>query len=1168
MNVYERLTAVSDTVGFKDIAAKFDDKSEASKILVSGVQGAGASHLVSLLGGKTGSDIILIVPDQTRARGMTTNIRSLCSLVAPQTSVISLPYLDVEAYSKTEPHFHVAVDRAVAFHLLSMKSVRKILITTPENLIYPSPPAEQFAARTMNITRQDEIFMEDVVRFLEFSGYRRRGITEGVGEYSVRGGIIDAFSPLYQAPARMEFSGDEIDSLRVFDPSNQLSIEEIGEYSLTPVNEFDLEKITGNKRDGSLVEKGSYFFSYDKIYDKPSGILSYFSNPVIIFSDFRGAIAAAEELRTHYKTRFKSAESEYIEPSPPENLLTSEKELEKILEVSRIIYLSDHGGAAVDASITLDITSLDWTAGLGGTHEALKNITEEANKAVQFVIFAGDEHKAGALLQNENLSSTKPALIRTPPVEGTARWHIPGFPPPAVEKTTQDGMDRRSDLFIDIGEKPALIPLPFDGSYEFEGLNAGVIGSTDLFAPEETRRKAKKKRYFSFSLQDLKEGDYVIHYEHGIGRYNGLKKIERDGIPAEFMELEYAGKQILYVPLERMDLIDRYISLEGVKPQLDSLGSKKWISRRQRVKKTLFDMARTLLNLYASRQLINGWKFAVDSEDQKRFESLFPYQETEDQLHAIDDVKQDMESTKPMDRLVVGDVGFGKTEVALRAAFKAASEGKQTAIIAPTTVLAYQHHRNFKSRLEGFPFKVAMMSRLVEKNDQKKILKDVAEGNVDIVVGTHRLLSSDVKFHNLGLLVIDEEQRFGVNHKEKIKMLKHQVDVITLTATPIPRTLNLALMGIRDLSIIETPPENRLSVKTEIVPFDEDIIAEAIHREVSRGGQVYFVHNRVDNIEMIRDSLLRINPGVRIFIAHGQMDETELERVMLGFISGEADILLSTTIIENGIDIPNVNTLIVNNAHRFGLAQLYQLRGRVGRSERQAYCYLVVPEYSSLSPEARTRLQTLIEFSRLGSGFRIAAIDMEMRGSGNILGDEQSGHISEVGFDMYCRMLEEAVAELKGEAPPAAEEMKPSIELQADIALPERYIPQTDQRLALYRRISSADKAEELAQIKVEVTDRYGKPPKSFERLLDYGWLRVTAGKYSISKIAKDGDKIRFKLEKNTPLGPKEIYSLCSRRAGSLFMPDGQLIIPAAGGDSLNSAKTAMEELIALHTLQ
>lgn len=1166
MNVYERLTAVAETEGFKDLAERLADKSSAPKILLSGVQGAGVAHFVALLPEKIERDVIVVVPDQTRARSIATNIRSLCSLISHQTSVINLPYLDVEAYSKTEPHFQVVVERAVAFHLLSGQKGVKILITTHENLIYPSPPAPQFAGKVMNISRENEAFMEDIVRYLEFAGYRRRGVTEGIGEYSVRGGIIDAFSPLYQAPVRMEFSGDEIDSLRVFDPSNQLSIEEIDEYRLAPVTEFDLEKMIHDKKESGLFEKASYFFSYDKVYKDTSHISAYLSNPAVVFTDYRGAMASIQELRKHFKTRFKSAEEESSEASPPERLLIGDEILDKILGDMRIVYLSDSGGARTDKEITLEITGLDWTASLGLGGDSIKNIAGEAMRFDQLVIFAADGNKAAALMENEHLAPVKPAMITVPPIEGSARWRISGFLPHIGTAQEADVPSKRTgaDIFIDIGEKPALIPLPFDGSYKFEGLNIGVIGSTDLFAPEAARRKTKKRKYFSFSLQDMKEGDYVIHYEHGVGLYHGLKKIERDGIPAEFMELEYAEKHLLYVPLERMDLIDRYISLEGVKPHLDSLTSKKWINRRQRVKKSLFDMARTLLNLYASRQLIKGWKFASDTALQHKFESLFPYQETEDQLHTIEDVKQDMESSKPMDRLVVGDVGFGKTEVALRAAFKAASEGKQTAIIAPTTILAYQHHRNFKSRLEGFPFKVAMMSRLVEKGEQKKNLEEIGNGSVNIVVGTHRLLSNDVKFHNLGLLVIDEEQRFGVNHKEKIKMMRHHVDVITLTATPIPRTLNLAMMGIRDLSVIETPPENRLSVKTEIVPFDEEILAEAIHREISRGGQVYFVHNRVDNIEMIRDSILAMSPGARVVIAHGQMAEAELERVMLGFISGEADILLSTTIIENGIDIPNVNTLIVNNAHRFGLAQLYQLRGRVGRSERQAYCYLVVPEYSSLSVEARARLQTLIEFSRLGSGFRIAAIDMEMRGSGNILGDEQSGHITEVGFDLYCRMLEEAVADLKGEAAPKTDEMKPSIELQANIALPENYIPQTDQRLALYRRISSADTEEGLERIKAEVMDRYGKPPKSFFRLLDYGWLRVNAEKYAISKIGRDGDRIRFKIEKTTTLGPKEIYSFCSRRPGSVFLPDGQLVITAQGDDPLKAAKTAMEELIAL----
>lgn len=1159
MNVYNRLTAPAETQEFIGLIEKLSSGRSSPKIHVKNVQGSGVSHFAALLGLKTKRDILVILQDKSHIRGFITNTRSLNTLISPEVPVIGLPYLDIEPYSKTEPHFQITVERSLAFHLAASSAGRKIIATTPENLIYPVPPVSFSAGRQLDLFRGNEMIMENAVRFLESSGYRRRSLTEAVGEYSVRGGIIDAFSPLFQAPVRIEFEGDEINSLRVFDPSNQISIEELDFYRLAPVSEFDTEKI----QKALPTDNPTLYFDYPRIYPQQSTILEYLNEPLLIFTDRRGTESAIEEMRKVFATRYRTVE-EGTKISPPEKILLPPDKLEKMLGGTASVYLSDSGGKPVDAETSLNITGLDWSARSGMVEEGIRNAAAEAKKSQELVIFTGDAVKAAALIENSDLAPFRPAMISERQPAAGMRWRVGAFITKDQEKEGKQpaSVKTSSDLLIELHEKPALVPLPFEGSYNFSDLNICIIGSSDIFTPEAAKRRAKKRKYFSFSLQDLKEGDYVIHYEHGIGLYRGLKKIEREGVPAEYMELEYAEKHILYVPLERMDLIDRYISLEGVKPHLDSLGSKKWITRRQRVKKSLFDMAGSLLNLYASRQLIQGWKFSEDGSLQHTFEQLFPYQETDDQLQAIEDVKKDMESVKPMDRLIVGDVGFGKTEVAIRAAFKAAADGKQTAIIAPTTVLAFQHHRNFKARLEQFPFKTAMLSRLVDRKEQKKIIETVEKGEIDIIIGTHRLLSKDIKFHNLGLLVIDEEQRFGVGHKERIKMLKHQLDVITLTATPIPRTLNLALMGIRDLSLIETPPENRLSVKTEIVPFDMDILSEAVSREISRGGQVYFVHNRIDNIEMIAGKIREMQPKARILIAHGRMDEGQLEKVMLSFISGEADILISTTIIENGIDIPNVNTLIVNNAHMFGLAQLYQLRGRVGRSERQAYCYLVVPEYSSLSADARTRLQTLIEFSRLGSGFRIAAMDMELRGSGNILGDEQSGHISEVGFDLYCRMLEEAVAELRGDPSAKKEELKPSIELQANIAIPESYIPQTDQRLALYRRVSSAETEEELEQIKSETADRYGKPPLSFHKLMDYGWLRVQCWKYSISKISRDGDKMRMKLGKSTSLGPKEIYNFCSRTPGSVFLPDGQLIVSMQKEEPLTAAKKTLQILV------
>jgi transcription-repair coupling factor (superfamily II helicase) len=669
-----------------------------------------------------------------------------------------------------------------------------------------------------------------------------------------------------------------------------------------------------------------------------------------------------------------------------------------------------------------------------------------------------------------------------------------------------------------------------------------IYAETDVF--EEERRAADKRqslaKTFLSDLRDLKMGDLVVHVDHGIGEFVGLKQLGVRGTGEalqEFLELRYAGEDKLFVPVERLDLVQKYTG--GARPALDRLGGTSWEKAKTRVKKAMRDMAEELLKLYAQRKAVPGYAFAADTHWQEEFEDAFPYELTPDQATAIIDIKKDMESPTPMDRLLCGDVGYGKTEVAMRAAFKAVMDGKQVAFLAPTTVLAFQHQKTLHDRFAGFPVSIEMISRFRSRQEIKATLDGLAAGRVDIIVGTHRLLSKDVAFRDLGVLVVDEEQRFGVAHKERIKQMRRKVDVLTMTATPIPRTLNMSLVGIRDMSIIETPPKDRLSIQTNVVKFDAPVIERAIRNEVARGGQVYFVHNRVESIFSIASLLQRLVPEARIVVGHGQMGEEELERAMLGFVERKFDVLLATTIVENGLDIPNANTIIINRADRYGLSQLYQLRGRVGRSDRPAYAYLLIPPQESLSPVARKRLAAIKEFSDLGSGFRVAALDLEIRGAGNLLGGEQSGHIDAVGFEMYMKLLEEAVRELKGEE--IEDDTRATVNLRVDLKIDESYIPEMTQRLMAYRKVAAARNEKELEASVAEIRDRYGAPPDSVLNLAEYGRIRVLADRLGVEAIDREGRLVVIRFRPQATVDPVRLIKVVHERPDVTLVPPGSL---------------------------
>jgi transcription-repair coupling factor (superfamily II helicase) len=705
--------------------------------------------------------------------------------------------------------------------------------------------------------------------------------------------------------------------------------------------------------------------------------------------------------------------------------------------------------------------------------------------------------------------------------------------------------------------------------FEIPVLGLTIYNETEIFgektqlefqpgqAPGQTR-KVKTSAFIS-DFRDLKEGDFVVHVDHGIGRFEGLQLIGTQGVEREFMLLVYADNAKLFVPVERLDLVSRYGSKEGQQPALDRLGGIGWQKTKARAKRAMRDMADELLRLYAERKLVQGFAFSKDAPWQKEFEEAFPYTLTNDQATSVDEIKKDMETAVPMDRLVVGDVGYGKTEVAMRAAFKAVMDGRQVAVLTPTTILSYQHSESFKQRFAAFPVKIEMLSRFRSRKDQKTVVEQTEKGEVDILIGTHRILSNDVKLPKLGLVVVDEEQRFGVAHKEKLKKLKKKVDVLTLTATPIPRTLNMSMVGMRDMSVIETPPRDRLAINTQVVQFSEGVIKSAIELELSRNGQVFFIHNRVQSIEAIAAHVQKIVPNARIVIGHGQMSEKELEKVMLDFVDYKYDVLIATTIIENGIDIARANTIIINRADNYGLSQLYQLRGRVGRSSRRAYAYLLIPGEQELTQIAKRRLSAIREFSDLGAGFRIAALDLELRGAGNILSGQQSGHMDSLGFDLYTKMLNRTIQELRGEE--IEDETSVSLNLGVDVSIPNDYINETSQRLRTYKRISSTETEVELRQIYVEIQDRYGKLPESVENLFEYARLRQTAETLHIIAVDKAKDGVAIKLGEKSQVAPEKLMQLVEETEGSAFSPNGILRVPVGVDNLIENARRILEEI-------
>jgi transcription-repair coupling factor (superfamily II helicase) len=1141
--VRELFTDVEHLPAFTRVASHL--KEGTGRIRVSGLTPTAKALLLVLFQRAAQRPIIFVVNDNRAVEDLIPVLRGFCELTAAcdPDSIISLPARDVLPFQNLSPHPELQEERATALWKIATGAAN-IVVTPIAATAIRLQSNDYYSGLARTIRRGESFDLESLLAHLNTVGYTSTDVVEMPGQYAIRGGILDVYSPEADRPLRIEFFGDEAESIRKFDPTSQRSSNPVDEALLlplteTPVSEHLLgaihtrlsgKRITGNEEiiEAAVRAGGVNVFPgwefYSPVAGATSTIFDFLPNAAILLDE-------PDQLTQEFD-KFWTRVSEAHERSGVGNLVRPE-----------------------DLYIAPD----DWwkrTKALPGAeieHLGITRDTTDAQNTIQFLTQPSPRfHGAVPAMLEEVQKITKDGkrvLIAVPNIGEVERLadvfteYNVSF---KLGSRTRGGESYADETSYFAGE---VFTSTLATAYIPEGVlipdaNLAILGSRDLFDESEAvgsrpqRTKSKISAFLS-DFRDLQVGDYVVHVEHGIGQYQGLKEINHGDGPAEFMLLEFADAARLYVPLTRLDLVQKYRSSEGAKPVLSHLGTQSWSKTKARVRKAMKDMADELLKLYAARKTAVGHAFPPANEWFREFEDAFEFTETEDQAQAIKDVLRDMETSQPMDRLLCGDVGYGKTEVAMRAAFKAISDNKQVAVLAPTTVLAFQHFETFKQRFAPFPVTVEMISRFRSAKQQKEILQKTEAGKIDILIGTHRILSKDIKFSDLGLLIVDEEQRFGVRHKERIKQMRKQVDVLTMSATPIPRTLHMSLVGLRDMSVIETPPKDRMAIQTVVASWDEKLIQSAIEQELERGGQVYFVHNRVDTIWEIAAKIQVLAPKARIIVGHGQMSEGELEKVMLKFMHHEADILVSTTIIENGLDIPLCNTILINRAERLGLSELYQLRGRVGRSNRRAYAYLMIPPEVELTPIARRRLAALKEFSDLGAGFKLAALDLELRGAGNMLGGEQSGHIEAIGFELYTQMLERAVREMKGEATP--EEAETQLNLGLNIRIPADYVPEENQRLQMYKRVARVETESQLGDVTAEMTDRYGPPPPAVRNLLDYASLKLLCMKVGVNAIERKRDVVTLKFQQNAAVDPEQLARFVSAQRGAQFTPDGQL---------------------------
>ena len=1071
-----------------------------------------ARLLVPLLLG--GPPLLVVVGAEREVERVADDLRTLAQEAGASGAVLAFPAPGPAPFRGLPRHPDASLRRAAALHS-ALRGRLGAVVASPAGLLRPVLAPRLFETRVITVEAGEDLTPDILLEALDEGGYRREDPVASPGQVARRGGILDVFPPDRDAPVRVEFLGDTVESLRTFDPETQRTTGTLERLEVLPLSDAFAprsvlealrrilpERFRGARELPALLERLAHGLAAEELPE----LLSLVPGATVpAWEAWPGATAAVldpEGVSAETAAFLDRAHEERARRADPlaltvEEAMLAAETLEERLARAPAVHLRE-----VDLEARgLHVPCRPARRYVGDLRALAADLGASPGRSVLFLGTPGRAERLKDVLREDGL-----AVGEGSPVEVRVGALGTGFELPDV-------------------------PLR-------------VLADGDVF-PEEVhlhRRRGRGARGFLSDFRDLKVGDLVVHQDHGIGRFEGLETLEVALVRREFMVLVYQGGDKLKVPVESFDRVQKYASREGARPVVDKLGSGSWEKTKRRVKKAMRDMAAELLRLYAERKARPGHAFTGESPWQREFEESFEYEETPDQAAAIADVMRDMSEESPMDRLICGDVGYGKTEIAMRAAMRAVLDAKQVAVLAPTTILAFQHWKTFRTRFAPFPVRVEMVSRFRTPKEIKAVLKDTAEGKVDVLIGTHRLLSKDVSFRDLGLLVIDEEQRFGVAAKEKLKHLRTIVDCLTLSATPIPRTLQMGLAGIRDMSVIETPPKDRLAIHTSIVKFSTDVIATAIRQELARDGQVYLVHNRVESIYSLAHLVQKLVPEARVAVAHGQMPEAELEKSMLAFVEGRADVLVATTIIENGLDIPRANTMVINRADRYGLAQLYQLRGRVGRSDRRASAYLMVPPDTVLSEIARKRLAAIREFSELGAGFRIAALDLELRGAGNLLGGEQSGHIEAVGLDLYVKLLEQTILELKGQAP--RESPRTVLNLRVDLRIPEEYVPEVHQRMALYKRVSQARDGREVAALAEEIRDRYGPFPPEVETLLAYGALRLRAEALGIVQVDLGAGALHLRLSAETPLSAPALAAAVRAWPGAALAPSGVLRVP------------------------
>ena len=1029
-------------------------------IKITGTAESQKVHLAYSLCRQNGKNMVYITPDPLTARFTLEDLK----FFAGEQNTDLFPKKDQIFYEVEAKSSGNAAKRIAVLNNLLHKQ-NYYVVTTIEAFCQKIISRVAFENRRIALKTAQIYNIEDIEKKLVLMGYKREYTVEASGQFAVRGGILDIFPRNALTPCRIEFFDDEIDTIRLFDPDSQLSIETVSEIEISPANEEFSDNV-GNLSD--FCENCWFFL------EEPHHLYASYEKAI---SDLTDAIGAAKE-KAMLTDREQMRVDYYMEA------------------YSNALKKTYKQGAIALSNLTLaakefnpkEIISINTktTASYNGNLNLLtEDILYYIGQKYRIVLPCGSESKAKHMqdeLNAHNIPSAYTGTLKEMPKRGMVTL---------VDGTLQRG-------------------------FEYP-LTASVLLSDKIFAGESQKKTALRKKGQSIrDISDIKEGDFVVHQSHGIGIYAGIERITVDNITKDYLKVKYRGTDVLYVPVNQLNLINKYIgATEHIK--VNKLGGQEWTRTKAKAKSAVAAIAKELVALYAARENVQGFEFTPDTPWQKEFEDAFLFEETTDQVTAIADVKKDMESAKPMDRLLCGDVGFGKTEVALRAAFKAIMDGKQVAYLVPTTLLAKQHYENFLQRLQNYPFTVEMLSRFRSKKQQDETVRKLKNGNCDMVVGTHRLLQDDINFKDLGLLIIDEEQRFGVTHKEKIKTLKNNVDVLTLTATPIPRTLKMAMSGLRDMSVLTEPPQDRHPIQTYVLEFNPEVISAAIRREMDRNGQVYYLYNRVESIDAFAARIKQLVPEARIAIAHGRMSQIQMENIMLKVINGEVDVLICTTIIETGLDIPNVNTIIVDNADRFGLAQLHQIRGRVGRSSRLAYAYFTIQKDKVLDSVAEKRLKAIKEYTEFGAGFKLAMKDLEIRGAGNLLGQKQSGHIEQIGYELYCRLLESAVKQLKNNEE-IVEELPITIDLQQDSYIPEKYIADADTRIDVYKTISQIETEEDADTVISQLIDRFGEPPKVMESLIDAVLIRNLAKSMGVTDVTQTKTELCLTLSMSSPV--------------------------------------------------